>query len=99
MKSKDTLLLEQAYNKIEEEQWKKHIDNLNKQLKKYSVMNLDDVIKKVLKALEHGDEQAGEVLDNCEVDYGIDGLTVAREMLKRGLFDKEVLNDYISSVE
>lgn len=61
--------------------------------------NLDKVIKKVLKDLEHGDEQVGEVLDNCEIDYGIDGLTVAREMLKRGFEDEEVLNDYISSVE
>ena len=61
--------------------------------------NLDKVIKKVLKDLEHGDEQAGEVLDNCEIDYGIDGLTVARELLKRGFEDKEVLNDYINSVE
>ena len=61
--------------------------------------NLDKVIKKVLKDLEHGDEQAGEVLDNCQVDYEVDGLTVAREMLKRGLFDEEVLNDYISCWE
>ena len=61
--------------------------------------NLDKVIKKVLKDIEFGDEQVGEVLDNCEIDYGIDGLTVAREMLKRGFEDEEVLNDYISSVE
>ena len=86
-------------NKIEEEQWKTHMDNLNKQLKKHSVMNFDKVIKKVLKDLKHGDEQVGEVLDNCEIDYGIDGLTIAKELLKRGFEEKEILNDYISSVE
>lgn len=61
--------------------------------------NLDKVIKKVLKDFECGDEMFGEILDNCEVDYGIDGLTIAKELLKRGFEEEEVLNDYISSVE
>jgi len=97
MKSKDQQLLEEAYNKIEEEQWKKHMANLNKQMNEHPTMNLDEVIKKVLNDIKHGNEQVGEVLDNCNVDYGIDGLTVAKELLKRGLMDKEVLNNYISS--
>lgn len=41
----------------------------------------------------------GEILDNCEIDYGIDGLTIAKELLKRGFEEEEILNDYISSVE
>jgi hypothetical protein len=65
-------------------------------------VNMDKIISKVLKDMEFGDEQPQEVLDNCEIDYGVNGVVVAKELIERGLADEEMtemLNDYIEYAE
>ena len=61
-------------------------------------VNMDKIIRKVLMDMELGSEQPQEVLDNCEIDYGVSGIVVANELIARGIADKEMtemLNDYI----